>query len=411
MLSRLHPVPPSATTRLDLLPTELIQFIFSHLNPSSVLKYTRLCFRIRNCLLHPYFALQLLNWHETSAAALSLSNLFLGLDIPSLFSTIVTTPASPPPSLEGDPPSLQSPTTLDRLWFKFPAPFQSAYAKTHYTNLKSLHCQNWPIQTAIPPTLHHLTNLTRLIFRNNSLQGGIPETISLLTGLTLLCFEACGLDGGIPSSLGKLTHLQVLILKNNAFSGMLPESLEALTALERVDVSSNCFSGPVSGALFKGWRKNLRIMNLSWNQFSGHLSPSLCECEQLEELNLRGNQFSGRSCFSKESATGVARLRLLRKLDLGGGNAFSGVLTNELSACLALRDVALDGNNFFGRLPADLGNLPFLERFDVVSVDKPSGRVVADEVGFDKWMPSTVREGSLLCALLTRQGFKYEWKH
>ncbi|KAL9998664.1 putative protein kinase RLK-Pelle-LRR-Xb-1 family [Helianthus debilis subsp. tardiflorus] len=214
------------------------------------------------------------------------------------------------------------------------------------TNVKLLNLQNCKFTGNIPAEITKMTSLTTLNIAHNSFEGGLPSSFGELANLTYFLAQSAGLSGPIPSSMGNCKKLRILNLSFNKLSGPLPNSLANLESINSLLLNSNSLSGRLP-EWFSNWKCVVSIM-LSKNLFTGSLPP--LNIPSLTILDLDSNKLSG------ELPAGICQNNALGMLSLAK-NEFNGTLGSSFENCSILTDLVLSGNNFYGDIPAYLGEL------------------------------------------------------
>ncbi|KAJ3279598.1 hypothetical protein HDU79_000447, partial [Rhizoclosmatium sp. JEL0117] len=284
----------------------LIQHIFSFIDPSTVLQYTRLCRRIRTSLTDTHFA------------TLNLRRFLHPNDI----SAHIKPSASP----------------FDLLYFNWPDWYQTAYIALHKRTLEVVDWEakpadkelmGWPLQNritgSIPPSLGCLTHLKELFMGRNLLSGPIPSELGLLASLEILHLRANSLSGPIPPSLGNLSNLQQLHLDDNLLSGSIPVELYNLSNLDTLNLNVNTLSGPIPPGISQ--LTSLKRLSFDSNQLTGPVPLEMGEMVWLDFplLQWQANRFDQvlPKGFRRDTRMWVALVRQ-------GFRAFEGDTTEVL---------------------------------------------------------------------------------
>ncbi|KAI3967174.1 hypothetical protein MKX01_042759 [Papaver californicum] len=165
------------------------------------------------------------------------------------------------------------------------------------------------------------------------------HTVNMIPSLLELHLRYCNLYSNFPSiSYSYLTSLKVLDLSYAGFNSTLPEWIYNLTSLEKLDTHYSSFRGTISEAI--GNLVNLTYLDISSNDFEGEMPETLGNLCNLRSLDLSSNYFKGEIYF----------------------------LAN-LSSCIGsiLTSISLDGNQFSGPLPDQLGSFKNLEYLSFMS--------------------------------------------
>ncbi|KAK3410981.1 hypothetical protein EUGRSUZ_J03004 [Eucalyptus grandis] len=218
------------------------------------------------------------------------------------------------------------------------------------------------------------------------------EGTGYVTSLDLV--ESC-LSGSINSnaSLFRLTHLQSLNLACNNFThSQIPSAIGDLVELTSLNLYLSYFGGQIPLQLLN--LTNLSSLNLSWNfelELTNHDMDTMVQrLTKLEHLDLSWLNVLPSFFEATPFPEAIANLSSLTSLVLEGCNLQGTIPTvifelprlqllnlcfnSELSGNLPefplhspIKSLFLCGTNFSGPLPASLGNLTFLNEFDISS--------------------------------------------
>ncbi|KAJ3339552.1 hypothetical protein HDU83_007587 [Entophlyctis luteolus] len=201
---------------MQQLPPELLQLIFAHEHPASVLRLARLCRSAYTAIAHDeHFATaNLCAWGVADHPAF---------------------PAKYHDSQLAD-------TVRCSLFFVWPPMFRLAFAK------------------GFPATSLRWSDLKSVIM--------LPEALGSFQHLHHLKIVDCSFVGSLPGQIGNLVTLKHLLIHKTRLSGRIPDALGNLSNLEVLQLSGNRFSGQIPDGLFCRMSK-LEILNLDDNQFTG----------------------------------------------------------------------------------------------------------------------------------------------
>jgi Leucine-rich repeat (LRR) protein len=214
----------------------------------------------------------------------------------------------------------------------------------------TLNIRNNQITGVLPSTMEFMS-ATEMDFSSNHIGGPIPKLPINLTSLDLSQNDLIGplpLDFGAPG-------LTTLILFDNMISGAIPSSLCKLQSLNLLDLSRNNLNGPITDCLVNESSTNmtgLNILNLSLrnNNLSGGFPSLLQKCPQLIFLDLGHNQFFGTlPAWIGEKLLSLSFLRLR-------SNMFYGHIPVELMELVNLQYLDLAYNNISGSIPRSIVN-------------------------------------------------------
>lgn len=198
----------------------------------------------------------------------------------------------------------------------------------------------------LPPEIAELRQLKHIYMEWNQLSGPIPQDIGKLTNLETIRLTGNQLEGPIPDDLGDLVNLSWLSLRKNRLSGPIPSTIGNLASLENLDLSENQLEDAIPSEI--GDLAKLREMNLAYNRLSGNLSPQIGEMKELWGIYLQSNALEG--LIPPE----IGELVKLAHLDLGN-NRLSGTIPPELGKLNRLGAINLWGNRLTGTIPETIG--------------------------------------------------------
>ncbi|KAK3410975.1 hypothetical protein EUGRSUZ_J02998, partial [Eucalyptus grandis] len=186
-------------------------------------------------------------------------------------------------------------------------------------------------------SLFHLTHLKSLnLAYNNFTNSQIPSAIGDLVELTSLNLYFSNFGGQIPSQLLNLTNLSSLILSWN--DGLELRNLDMDTMVQRLT--------------------KLEHLDLSWLNVSVPFLEAIANLSSLTSIVLKGCNLQG------TIPTAIFELPRLQLLNLCLNSELSGNLP-EFPLHSPIKSLSLCETNFSGPLPASLGNLTFLSKFDI----------------------------------------------
>ncbi|KAL6634803.1 hypothetical protein ACP70R_027474 [Stipagrostis hirtigluma subsp. patula] len=259
------------------------------------------------------------------------------------------------------------------------------------TQLTKLNLKNNNLRGEIPgEAIGSLQNLVYLNLHNNDLSGEIPPSLGNLSSIMLIHLGFNALSGAIPPSLGQLPNLAELILYVNNLTGSFPDTLWNSSSLIYIAVTKNDIRGTIPSYAFDR-APRLQSVYLAYNQFHGHIPSSIGNASNLLEFEGGQNNFTGTIPFE------VGRLKGIRLLGFSSNSLeaetpkdwnFITALTNcsqlqtvhlasnrlvgELPSSVAnlstsLQELTFRGNQIFGAIPENIGNLIGLETLELAS--------------------------------------------
>lgn len=262
------------------------------------------------------------------------------------------------------------------------------------SRLRELNLSSNQLVGEIPPELGKLNHLEILCLNANALSGDIPPELGALTRLHTLDASQNQLSGPIPAEFGALTQLQCLNLAENQLSGAIPAELGNLTALATLNLHHNHLRGQVPAAFSR--LVKLTTLTLNNNPLSGAVPAELFALHCLTNLRIEQTQLcipavipypqwvAGIACVcqAEQELPQTECHALIALYNATGGDYWTvkeeGKPRNEwlqtMSPCTwegvicqngHVAGLELDAYHLNGRLPAELGSLPFLARLDL----------------------------------------------
>ncbi|PON77091.1 GPCR kinase [Parasponia andersonii] len=278
--------------------------------------------------------------------------------------------------------------------------------------LNSLQLQNNRFTGPIP---HQITNLSRLRLLNmsfNLINGVLPSNLSQLKDLNTLDLTENSVSGTLPKELSLMTKLEVLKLRQNHFHGGIPHSLSNLSFLTVLNLGTNNLNGEIPFTL--GRLPSLKELDLTINNLTGGVPPSIYNLTSLENLALASNDLHGGLYVPKGSSQILGRnkserveVRVNTRLGWSKScafftsfrvfeipynvgdtlpnllvfnfcfNKFRGRIPGSLHNLTRIRVIRMAHNLLEGPVPPGLGNLPFLEMYNI-----GFNKIVGDNLGF-----------------------------
>eukprot|EP00548_Thalassiothrix_antarctica_P018990 CAMPEP_0194194394 /NCGR_PEP_ID=MMETSP0154-20130528/75561_1 /TAXON_ID=1049557 /ORGANISM="Thalassiothrix antarctica, Strain L6-D1" /LENGTH=571 /DNA_ID=CAMNT_0038918821 /DNA_START=212 /DNA_END=1927 /DNA_ORIENTATION=+ len=240
-------------------------------------------------------------------------------------------------------------------------------------NCQHLSLQGNEISGPLPNFLGALTNLQFLGLGQNLFEGVIPETFQLLTNLITLGLNQNVLKGGF-SNIRTLRNMRRLYLDSNSFEERLDIiDFANMLELEELDLSHNQLSGSISDEFFE--YPNLSILDLSHNKLNGELPNRSQDNYNLKILALNDNHLTG---SVKEN---IFKVKRLLHLNLAVNN-FSGYIPGSIKRLTDLRYLSLSDNPLkHSSIPTEIAHLTKLEEVSF----KRSNREGAIPIFFSKF--------------------------
>ncbi|KAJ3114745.1 hypothetical protein HK100_001564 [Physocladia obscura] len=226
-----------------IIPTEIIQDIFSQLHPSTISQYHRFGH------LGEAFETTVLRWpnsHVELMAELSLTQGNLELR-------------------------------------NIAKPVRISQAITKMTGLGIFKGKSAQLLGSIPSRIGRLLSLTILDLSDNNLTGTIPGSIGDLKNLIELNLCRNNLEGCIRPEFGRLFRLQALNISQNCLSGSIPASLGSMTEIMYLNLGYNDLEGEIPeslGQLQKLTELLCHVIRLSIANTTLSVNPDVCEGEK-----------------------------------------------------------------------------------------------------------------------------------
>ncbi|XVF36366.1 hypothetical protein REPUB_Repub19eG0052600 [Reevesia pubescens] len=223
--------------------------------------------------------------------------------------------------------------------------------------LRSIQLQDNQLSGSLPDQLGNLFRLRVLNLSSNSLVGVIPPNISKLSELTVLDLMTNKITGGVPTDIDRLVKLQVLNLGRNLFTGTIPPSVANLSSLETLDLGTNNLTGIIPTDLSR--LRNLKVLDLTINYLTGTVPSSIYNMSSLVTLALASNQLWGRIPYNVGDT--LPNLLVFNFCI----NKFTGTIPGSLHNLTNIKIIRMAHNLLEGTVPPGLGNLPFLEMYNI----------------------------------------------
>ncbi|VVA95251.1 unnamed protein product [Arabis nemorensis] len=230
----------------------------------------------------------------------------------------------------------------------------------------------------LPADISQIQSLKFLILAFNNFSGDIPHEYGNMPGLQALDLSFNRLTGSIPSSFGKLTSLLWLMLANNSLSGEIPREIGNCTSLLWFNLANNQLSGGFHPELTKMGSNPSPTFEVN-RQNNDNIIAGSGECLAMKRWipaefppfrfvyailtkkscrSLWDHVLKGKGLFPVCSAGSTVRtLDISAYLQLSG-NKLSGEVPADISQMKKLSMLHLGFNEFEGKLPPEIGQLP-----------------------------------------------------
>ena len=167
-------------------------------------------------------------------------------------------------------------------------------------------------------------------------------------------FDSNDMSGQLPDDIPENTKLRFLSVFDNQLTGSLPTSLRNLQNLAVLDLASNNFEGTIPDELGEITTLNLLFLSANPNFEKGEIPSTIAALTELRELSLRSTNREGPiPDFIGD------RLTKLLMLDLGS-NSFTGSVPANFGQLTYLEYLVMHDNPISGELPATLANMTSL---------------------------------------------------
>ncbi|CAJ2677188.1 unnamed protein product [Trifolium pratense] len=226
---------------------------------------------------------------------------------------------------------------------------------TNLNELRVLDLSSNKIVSRIPEDISSLKKLHALKLGRNNLHGTIPATLGNISSLKNISFGTNFLHGWIPSDLGRLHNLIELDLTINNLTGTVPSVVYNLSSLVNLALAANSFWGEIPYNVGHKLPK-LLIFNFCFNKFTGRIPGSLHNLTNIRVIRMLSNHLEG------TVPPGLGNLPFLQLYNIGNNRIItSGVKGLEFITSLAnsthLNFLNIQGNMLEGEIPETIGNL------------------------------------------------------
>ncbi|CAJ2633531.1 unnamed protein product [Trifolium pratense] len=229
---------------------------------------------------------------------------------------------------------------------------------TNCSELITMHLGANKLIGKIPSQIGSLVKLQALSMEKNNLSGKIPPSIRNLASLTKFFIGFNQLEENIPQEICCLKQLKIIAVHINKLSGTFPSCLYNMSSLTVISAADNNFNGSLPHNMFHTL-PNLQFFSIGVNSFSGHIPTSIANASTLTVLVIPTNHFVGQ-------VPNLGKLQSLRVLNLEDNNLgdnstkdleFLNSLTNCSNLSTTLNLLSFEGNQIYGQIPTELGNL------------------------------------------------------
>ncbi|KZV43423.1 leucine-rich repeat receptor-like protein kinase TDR [Dorcoceras hygrometricum] len=258
--------------------------------------------------------------------------------------------------------------------------------------LQQLDVSSNSLSGPIPPNLCRSNMLIKLILFANQFVGEIPPSLANCTALTRVRIQNNRLNGSIPIGFGSLPNLTFFDLSDNDLSGPIPKDLGNAARMESLNISENSFNSELPVNIWKA--PNLQVFVASSANLNGKI-PDFIGCTRFYRIELDGNNFSGSIPWDIGHCEKLVTLNLRQ-------NSLTGIIPWEISALPAITAVDLSHNFLTGAIPSNFNNCSTLEDFNV-SYNQLTGPVSSSGLLFSSLHPSSFAGNEGLCGEILKK--------
>ncbi|TYG83060.1 hypothetical protein ES288_D01G138600v1 [Gossypium darwinii] len=222
-----------------------------------------------------------------------------------------------------------------------------------------LNLSGFHLEGSISPHVGNLSFLRSLQLQDNQFSGQLPDQMWNLFRLRDLNMSQNNLydTGAIPEDLDQLVQLQVLNLGRNLVTGTIPASIANISSFQTLNLGTNNLTGVIPTEL--SHLQNLKELDLTINHLTGTVHSSIYNMSSLVVLALASNHLWGRLPYD----VGVTLPNLL--VFNFCYNEFTGGILGSLHNLKNIKIIRMAHNLLQGTVPSGLGNLPFLEMYNI----------------------------------------------
>ncbi|TYH87730.1 hypothetical protein ES332_D01G139400v1 [Gossypium tomentosum] len=222
-----------------------------------------------------------------------------------------------------------------------------------------LNLSGFHLEGSISPYVGNLSFLRSLQLQDNQFSGQLPDQMWNLFRLRDLNMSQNNLydTGAIPEDLDQLVQLQVLNLGRNLVTGTIPASIANISSFQTLNLGTNNLTGAIPTEL--SHLQNLKELDLTINHLTGTVPSSIYNMSSLVVLALASNHLWGRLPYD----VGVTLPNLL--VFNFCYNEFASGIPGSLHNLTNIKIIRMAHNLLQGTVPPGLGNLPFLEMYNI----------------------------------------------
>ncbi|GAY46679.1 hypothetical protein CUMW_098930 [Citrus unshiu] len=229
-----------------------------------------------------------------------------------------------------------------------------------------LNLSSFGLEGTISPHIGNLSFLRSIQLQNNKLSGNLSREIGNLFRLRVLNISFNNLQGELPVNISKLTELKMLDLMANKITGRVTDDqLRNLRSLQVLNFGKNLLWGSIPPSIANlipsdlSRLENLKVLDLTINRLAGTVPSTIYNMTSLVHLRLASNQLGGEIPYD-------VRDTLPNLLDfIYCFNRFTGKIPGSLHNLTNIQIIRMTHNLLEGTLPPGLGNLPFLRTYNI----------------------------------------------
>ncbi|CAN4118776.1 unnamed protein product [Withania somnifera] len=229
----------------------------------------------------------------------------------------------------------------------------------------------WPVNgddPCGPPFWPHIictgSRIQQIQVMGLGLRGPLPQKFNQLSKLTNLGLQRNQFSGKLPSFSG-LSELRYAFLDFNHFDSIPSDFFNGLVSLEVLALDDNPLNATSGWYLPNELQSSAQLTNLTLMNcnLAGSLPEFLGNMSSLDVLLLSKNRLSGTIPGTFKDS----ELKILWLNDQSGDDMSGSI--DVVSTMRSLTSLWLHGNHFSGKIPKEIGNLTYLQDFNVNSND------------------------------------------
>uniref|UniRef100_A0A5B7B043 non-specific serine/threonine protein kinase n=1 Tax=Davidia involucrata TaxID=16924 RepID=A0A5B7B043_DAVIN len=219
-----------------------------------------------------------------------------------------------------------------------------------------------------PPSWQHIycsgSRVSQIQVQGLGLKGPLPKSLNQLSELSNLGLQKNQFNGMLPSFSG-LSELRYAYLDYNNFDSIPSDFFDGLVNLQVLALDGNPLNATTGWSLPTELQNSVQLANLSLMNcnLAGPLPEFLGNMSSLNVLMMSLNRISGAIPASFKDSS-------LQILWLNGqsGGGMTGPI-DVVASMVSLTSLWLHGNHFSGKIPENIGDLPYLKDLNLNSND------------------------------------------